>query len=1023
MSTDRRRMHSTPRAILHGLIVTALALGAGLRSGRADAQGQPHPQSFTALQPPFTQELFGVTPNAGLQDTDFGILGGVAFAPNGDVWSSECLFYGTTLHRFHLQSPYAANSTTTLHAEELVPTQGGCGLTNHPDGFLYSNSMDGVWRLDAATGLPVAGPVGLAGNALGITVDPQTHHLVYLGAACHPALNTGDEPCTILDLDPAAIDPSAPASGVTVFARVTTTKISYADGIYFDPAGSALFVATRDPAHSLTIVSRPGALGDPATAPINDAQILQQVAMSSEPDGVAFHATDNFVVTLNESDDGGTERGTMTRFDFPNGFGQAPVQTAFASGGFRGDLLQVGGDGCIYATQGPFDDTGGDQRFGTRYDDGTETLENSIVRICGGFAPPPGVPEGDAAPPPTAVNDTATGPEDTPIGTNVLLDDSGDGLTITSHTQGAHGSVVCAAGTCTFTPAANFNGSDTYTYTVTNDGGESVGTVTVTVTPVNDSPVASADSATTTVGTPVVIAVLVNDFDVEGGPLTPVPVSGPSHGTLTLNPDGSLTYTPSAGYSGPDSFTYQSSDGSAGSNVATVSLTVTPAPCPTCQMVGGEPVQLLVNQNVTVDFNPATPVCTGDADLCDPAVFSYVKNPQLPANQWKAIFNSGPRKLVISATVTGVNVPNSGNNQKAPGIELRSTCGLVIAPSGAVVVSSVNQPAGEIRLQVDGDITVDGTIRNAVTGTLGFPGPITIASCCGDIVTGPASRIETLGIDPGGADIKIATCFDGAACQGGDISIGGLVRAVHKYGTTPTISVVAFNGGVTVDGTHDFGNEMVSGTLIRRTSGILVQTLNATSAGNVKIQAKNDITIIGNRILDKNRPQYGAVAIKPNSTNGAGGSGTLKAVSLAGRIVASDRAFDFENRFNALNTIDLQARDGVELSVTASVNDGAATNAKAVVSSQGGDTGTGGTNRLRSFSGGITIGPNAHVLANFTGRPGSVGSNSLTSCLGVSSSGVMNPADGDTSDDVGACATAAPTPMFTSCMDVGVMFP
>ncbi|HEX8091506.1 MAG TPA: HYR domain-containing protein, partial [Blastocatellia bacterium] len=61
-------------------------------------------------------------------------------------------------------------------------------------------------------------------------------------------------------------------------------------------------------------------------------------------------------------------------------FTQAPSQSVFASGGFRGDLTQVGPDGCLYVTQN-----------GTRYNDGTVTNENSLVRICGGFAPPPGV--------------------------------------------------------------------------------------------------------------------------------------------------------------------------------------------------------------------------------------------------------------------------------------------------------------------------------------------------------------------------------------------------------------------------------------------------------------------------------------------------------------------------------------------------------------------------------------------------------------------------------------------------------
>src|SRR5207253_5561716 len=76
-------------------------------------------------------------------------------------------------------------------------------------------------------------------------------------------------------------------------------------------------------------------------------------------------------------------------FDFPNGdYAAAPTQSEFASGGFRGDLLQVGPDGCIYATQGQFFNR--NDFLGARYEDGTTTMENSLVRICGGFAIPPG---------------------------------------------------------------------------------------------------------------------------------------------------------------------------------------------------------------------------------------------------------------------------------------------------------------------------------------------------------------------------------------------------------------------------------------------------------------------------------------------------------------------------------------------------------------------------------------------------------------------------------------------------------
>jgi hypothetical protein len=99
--------------------------------------------------------------------------------------------------------------------------------------------------------------------------------------------------------------------------------------------------------------------------------------MTSEPDGISFHAQSPKFVITNNTD------GTITRFDFPaDDFTQVPVQSVFASGGFRGDLSQVGSDGCVYITQD-----------GTRYNDGTVTDENSLVRICGGFAPPPGVEE------------------------------------------------------------------------------------------------------------------------------------------------------------------------------------------------------------------------------------------------------------------------------------------------------------------------------------------------------------------------------------------------------------------------------------------------------------------------------------------------------------------------------------------------------------------------------------------------------------------------------------------------------
>ena len=186
---------------------------------------------------------------------------------------------------------------------------------------------------------------------------------------------------------------------------------------------------------------------------------------------------------------------------------------------------------------------------------------------------------------PTANTDSYNATEDVALviaAPGVLGNDSdpdGDALVVTEAGSAAHGSVsVQTDGGFTYTPAANYSGSDSFTYTVSdNRGGGAVGNVTLAVAAVNDAPVATADTYNVTSGGVLSIAapgVLANDSDVEGSALSAVQVTGPGHGTLTLNANGSFTYTPAGNYSGPDSFTYRASDGSATSTVTTVSITV-----------------------------------------------------------------------------------------------------------------------------------------------------------------------------------------------------------------------------------------------------------------------------------------------------------------------------------------------------------------------------------------------------------------------------------------------------------------
>ena len=137
-------------------------------------------------------------------------------------------------------------------------------------------------------------------------------------------------------------------------------------------------------------------------------------------------------------------------------------------------------------------------------------------------------------------------------------------------------------GSFVYTPTANLNGVDTFTYKA-NDGllDSNVVTVTINVAAVNDAPVGVADSYSTNQNAPLVVpprGVLNNDTDGDGDALTATLVTGPAHGTLTLNADGSFSYTPTTGYNGPDSFTYTAADAGLTSATTTVSLTVLPPP-------------------------------------------------------------------------------------------------------------------------------------------------------------------------------------------------------------------------------------------------------------------------------------------------------------------------------------------------------------------------------------------------------------------------------------------------------------
>ena len=194
------------------------------------------------------------------------------------------------------------------------------------------------------------------------------------------------------------------------------------------------------------------------------------------------------------------------------------------------------------------------------------------------------IADNDVNLPPTAGNDAASTNEDIAVIVPVLANDSdpeGATLVVTAVSGAVAGTTQITGGgtTVTYTPAANVNGQDSFTYTVSDGTSTSNATVTITVIPVNDAPSASDDQASATSGQGVVINVLANDADIDGNALTITQAGPPANGTVIIAGNGqSVTYTSSAGFSGQESFGYTVSDGQGGTASATVIVTVTGAP-------------------------------------------------------------------------------------------------------------------------------------------------------------------------------------------------------------------------------------------------------------------------------------------------------------------------------------------------------------------------------------------------------------------------------------------------------------
>ncbi|WP_208112301.1 Ig-like domain-containing protein [Pedobacter metabolipauper] len=405
--------------------------------------------------------------------------------------------------------------------------------------------------------------------------------------------------------------------------------------------------------------------------------------------------------------------------------------------------------------------------------------------------------------PPVAVNDVATTPLNTPVDIPIVNNDNDDTgnpsiprASILIKTPPAHGSLTInyTTGVVTYDPVTGYTGSDSFTYTVkdVNNAESNIATVTIVV---NKSLVGLDDIAATTTNTPVIVRVLDNDPKKIGASV--LKVLDPSHGIIAVNLDGTVTYTPSPGYSGKDIFTYKLVDGNGEeSDPITVNLTVKPAGVTdNANSVAGVTVIIPVKDNDpgktgTTVVIPVTPPASGTISLNPAGNVVYVPAPGFSGKdvftyKLKTIDDVESDPVTVNVTIKPIGSPDmvTTTPNQAVMLPIKDND---LSKTGTTIVLTSNPPNGTVTI-------IDGSV--IYSPRTGFSGKDSF-----NYILRTADGVDS---DPIPVDIivkPIGSADNVTTPPNTPINISVIDNDLSKTGTTPAISSGPVNGTAVVNG-------------------------------------------------------------------------------------------------------------------------------------------------------------------------------------------------------------------------------
>jgi hypothetical protein len=423
---------------------------------------------------------------------------------------------------------------------------------------------------------------------------------------------------------------------------------------------------------------------------------------------------------------------------------------------------------------------------------------------------------------------------------NDYADADGDASSAVLVSTVSHGSLTLNGdGSFSYAPAAGYVGSDSFTYH-DFDGIAYSNTATVSISVTNIVPVANNDTAQTTENQAVTVNVLSDAGDSDSDPLSVGSVTQPAHGTATINSDNTVTYAPSANFTGTDSFTYRASDGVSQSNAATITITVGPSSTgphalnDSYTVVAGQTLSIGPNGVLANDIDPnglalsavlGTSTANGFLSLQSNGAFSYTPSGGFTGTDsftYQAsdgTYTSNTATVTITVTASGMDQVTAQNAQVSTGLNAPVSFNVLQSAldsnGNTLFVQSYTQPS-------NGRVTINASSGAATyTPNLNFTGQDSFSYVASDHSSTAIANVIITVLDGEWANSVVAY-----SSQRGSTPYGWL--ALQALGTPNTLSYGDFASAWAPGALNDGPQYLTlgyqtpvspTGALIRETNG------------------------------------------------------------------------------------------------------------------------------------------------------------------------------------------------------------